>query len=418
MDAIPPPGSYWETEGQEPDPFYDAVRQRGEVVWDDQMRAWLVVSTKAARTVMLDDSLFVQPYASMQAGDTYRALRLNNPRSFQFLTGEKHRAMHRWWVQDLLSPAWVARYRSSAVDPVVTQVLDELGRHDRADLVDAFAERIPIAVFAGLLDLPQRTWEALAPLKAANDRIADFASIANSLKLEASPSEETLAIRDRAVAAAESLNAYLRPIVEARRDGAGDDFVSRLWAGGTRIWEDWNEIDTLDSCRRLLFAGSDTTTHAIANAFHMLLTRPELRERVRPDDPDSVSRFVDEVLRLNGSIQFRPRRATADTELGGASIAAGDMVLVLLQAANRDPAQFACPHAADLDRPNIRNHLAFSLGPRTCPGANLARAELVAAVTEGLHRFPSMRLAPDAAVPRFEGFLMRSYRPLDVLLHG
>ncbi|MGI4801785.1 MAG: cytochrome P450 [Janthinobacterium lividum] len=413
-----PSESYWDTEGHEPYTFYDAVREKGDVIWDDQMQAWLVVSAKAARTVMLDDSLFVQPYASMQAGDTYRALRLNNPRSFQFLTGEKHRAMHRWWVQDLLSPRWVATYRSTAVDPVVKQVLDDLEQQHGVDLVDEYAERIPIAVFAGLLGLPEQDWEALAPLKAANDRIADFASIANSLKLEATPSDRTIEIRDRAVAAAESLNHYLRPIVEARRDGRGDDFVSRLWAGGTQIWDDWNEIDTLDSCRRLLFAGSDTTTHAIANAFHMLLTDPALRARVTPINPGSVTSFVDEVLRLNGSIQFRPRRAMSDTELAGTRIAAGDMVLVVLQAANRDPAQFACPHAADLERTNIRNHLAFNLGPRTCPGANLARAELVAAITEGLRRFPSMRLAPDARAPRFEGFLMRSYRPLDVLLHG
>lgn len=418
MDIETATGSYWDTERHSPYPFYETIRAQGEVVWDPHLKAWLVVSTKAAKSVMLDDTLFAQPYASMQAGEGYRALRLNNPRSFQFLTGEKHRAMHQWWVSDLLSPRWVTQYRAVTVDPVVRQTLDTLQGRDRFDLVDDLAERVPIGVFAALLDLPDRSWSALAPLKAANDRIAEFASIANSLKLESSPSAEVMAIQERAIAAAESLNQYLRPIIEERRHGKGTDFVSRLWVGGPRIFEDWNAIDTLDSCRRLLFAGSDTTTHAIANAFHLLLTDPELRAKVRPDDPGVISRFVDEVLRLNGSIQFRPRRATADVELGSASIAAGDMLLVVLQAANRDPAQFACPHVADLERKNGRIHLAFNTGPRVCPGAALARAELAETVAATLARFPGMRLAPDAAKPVFEGFLMRSYRPLQVLPHG
>jgi cytochrome P450 len=112
-------------------------------------------------------------------------------------------------------------------------------------------------------------------------------------------------------------------------------------------------------------------------------------------------------------VQYRPRRVTADTELAGVPIAKGQMVLIILMAANRDPKAFGCPHAVDMERSQPRNHLAFLTGPRTCPGATLARAELVEGIHAMLQRFPKLRLA-DPGKPPFHGFTMRSYGPLHV----
>ncbi|CAH1662322.1 MULTISPECIES: cytochrome P450 [unclassified Chelatococcus] len=403
--------SYLDTVDTDPHPFYEELRSRGDVVWDDRMNAWLVVGAEALKAVMMDDSTFAQPYLSMKAGEGYRALRLNNPRSFQFLTGDLHRAMHRWWLRELLSPQWVARYREDVVVPVVKELLDGLEKRDTFDIVDDYAERIPVAIFARLMDLPDRSPEQLAIIKGLNDRIAEFANVANSLQLEGEASAEAKAIQERAVAAAEVLNAMLLPLAKERKAGTGTDFISRLWAGGKTIFPDWNETDTLDACRRLLFAGSDTTTLSIANGFNMLLTDPKLLNNVRSGDSATTSRFVEEVLRLNGSVQFRPRRATVDAELGGQKIASGDMVISILQAANRDPAQFQCPHAADLDRKNGRTHYTFNTGPRSCPGANLARAELIEAIGQALERFPNLALVPGNK-PALKGFMFRSYRPI------
>jgi cytochrome P450 len=406
--------SFWDTTNVEPYPFYERVREHGEVVWDPAMKAWLVVSSAAARQVLQDDTLFLHPVLTMQAGGTYKQIRGNNPRSFFFLQGEKHREMHRWWVRDLLSPQWVAKYRADAVRPVIERLLDALAPRKTFELSRDYAERIPIGIFAALLDLPQQDDAFLAHIKALNDHIADFVSLAHSLKLEDNPSDEHKAIAERAVSAALELDDILRPVVAERRSGTGQDLISRLWAGGPQIFADWNEIDTLDGCRRLLFAGVDTTTHLVANAYHMLLTDGELMQRVRAGDEKTVERFAEEALRLNGTVQFRPRRAMADTELAGVPIRKGDMVVVILMAANRDPDQYACPHAVDLARNAPRNHLAFLYGPRACPGATLARAELVDAVSAGLRRFPHLRLDPQAEPPVFRGFMMRSHRPLHV----
>ncbi|MBX3321247.1 MAG: cytochrome P450, partial [Nitrospira sp.] len=400
--------SYWDTEDRNPHPFYDALRARGDVVWDNHIKAWLVTGAAANRAVLMDDSTYIQPYLSMKAGEGYRALRLNNPRSFHFLTGEEHRAMHRWWLMDLLSPQWVAEYMDTVVTPIIGRILSSLEGREEFDIADEYAERIPVAIFADLMDLPDRTTETLARIKKLNDRIADFATIANSLKLEGEPTDELLAVQRSAIAASEELNEMLRPVVEERKERRGEDFVSRLWAGGPALYEDWNSTDVLDASRRLLFAGSDTTTLSIANAFYMLLTDESLLQQVRAGGRPAIAKFVEEVLRLNGSVQFRPRRAMKDVELAGQKIAKGDMVIAVLQAANRDPAHFACPHVVNLDRKAIRAHFAFNVGPRSCPGSNLARAELVESIAQMLNRYTTIRLV-NPGEPVLRGFMFRSY---------
>src|SRR3546814_8897246 len=100
--------------------------------------------------------------------------------------------------------------------------------------------------------------------------------------------------------------------------------------------------------------------------------------------------------------------------VGGKTIQQGDMLTVAIIGANRDAAHYGCPHAVDLERSRPHDHLAFAYGPRTCLGAHLARAEITSAISKMLTRFPAMRLDADRPTPTFDGFLMRSWRPLHV----
>ena len=407
--------TFWDTTNLEPYDFYERIRAHGEVVWDPSMKAWLIVSMAASKQVLQDDSLFLHPVLTMRAGETYMQIRGNNSRSFFFLQGEKHREMHRWWVRDLLSPQWVSQYHEKAVRPVIARLLDSLAGRKGFELTKEYADRIPVGIFSELIDLPNRNEALLAQLKQLNDDIARFASLAHALKLETEPTEENKAIAARAVEAAKELDEILRPVVQARRTGTGEDMISRLWAGGPGIFADWNESDTLDSVRRLLFAGVDTTTHLVANAFHMLLSDDQLMQKVRSGDSQTIASFAEEALRLNGSVQFRPRRAMADTEVAGVPIKKGEMVVVILMAANRDPAQFECPHLVDIERKNPRSHISFLHGARSCPGATLARVELAECLGAALRKFPQLRLDHTAAKPVFGGFMYRSHSPLHVL---
>ncbi|MDI1295488.1 MAG: cytochrome P450 [bacterium] len=411
--ALDAPLSYLDTEGELPYEYYERVRAKGGIVWDEPMRSWVVVDHAMAQTILRDDVLFAHPYTTMQAREAYLKVRSGNPRSMMFLSGEKHRAFHKWWLVELLSPRAVKQHQPM-IDAWIDQLIDRLDGRATFDLVDEFAERVPLGVFAALLDLPQRDLVFLDRVKALNDSIAAFASAANAQQLEGEGNEKAKRIADDAIAAGEELNAILLPLVQARRAGTGEDFISRLWAGGTKVFDDWNELDTLDACRRLLFAGIDTTTHAICNAYYMLLSNNALRQEVLAGDAKVMDRFVEEAFRLNGSVQFRPRRVMSDTKIGDVDLPAGAMVLVALIGANRDPEHYGCPNRVDLDRARPHDHLAFNYGPRTCLGMHLARAELASALSRGLARWPTLRLETTHTAPMFEGFLMRSYRPLHV----
>jgi len=406
--------SYLDTEGSLPFPFYEDVREAGGIAWDEAMKSWIIVNYDLAKQVLIDDEQFAHPYTTMQAREAYLKVRSGNPRSMMFLSGEKHRAFHKWWLIDLLSPRAVRKHQPM-IDAWIDSLLDRLDGRDRVELVDEFAERVPLGVFAALLDFPQRDLAFLDHVKLLNDEIAAFASAANAQQLEGEANAEAQRITDRAIAAGDELNEILLPLVKARKSGEGSDFISQLWSGGHRVFEDWNELDTLDACRRLLFAGIDTTTHAICNGIYMLMDDERLRAAVTSGGQSELDHFVEEVFRLNGSVQFRPRRVMQDAEIGGKHIAAGSMLLVALIGANRDPAHYGCPAQVDLTRARPHDHFAFNYGPRTCLGMHLARAELATAIRKVFAKWPDMQLDPAAKSPEFPGFLMRSYRPLNTL---
>jgi cytochrome P450 len=124
----------------------------------------------------------------------------------------------------------------------------------------------------------------------------------------------------------------------------------------------------------LLFGGIETTEGMIANAVLHLLEHPDQRALVDADRT-LLAGAVEESLRLEPAAAVVDRYATRDTELGGARIAAGDLVVVSIAAANRDPASFPDPDRFDVRRANARQHLAFAGGPHVCIGMHLARLE-------------------------------------------
>ena len=143
----------------------------------------------------------------------------------------------------------------------------------------------------------------------------------------------------------------------------------------------------------LLFGGIETTEGMIANAALELLRRPPQLAAVR-DDPSSLDAVIDESLRLEPAAAVIDRYATADTRLGGAAIARGDLVRISIAAANRDPAVFERPDEFEPARTNLRRHLAFAQGPHVCVGVHLARLEARAALRALLTGLPALRADP------------------------
>jgi cytochrome P450 len=161
----------------------------------------------------------------------------------------------------------------------------------------------------------------------------------------------------------------------------------------------------------MMFGGIETSEGMTTTLFWHLLSHPEQLAAVKADRTLAVN-AVDESLRLEPAAGRVDRYATSDTELAGAPVRRGDLVIVSLTAANRDPATFPDPDRFDLTRPNARAHVAFAQGPHACVGSHLARLETQAALDAALDGWPDLRIGPDATPP--SGVIFRKPRSLPV----
>jgi cytochrome P450 len=186
--------------------------------------------------------------------------------------------------------------------------------------------------------------------------------------------------------------AYLRDLFARKREVPGDDLISQLLhveVEGDRLTED----EVLAMVFILFVAGHITTVNLIANGVYALLTHPEQAAQLRTD-PGLVANAVEESLRYYGPAETTTARfAREEVELGGQVIAKGDPLLVVLAAADRDPARFADPQAFDITRDDANRHIAFGKGVHACLGAPLARLEGQVALETLIRRYPNLRLA-------------------------
>jgi cytochrome P450 len=210
-------------------------------------------------------------------------------------------------------------------------------------------------------------------------------------------------VRDSGADAIATLRSYFIEEISQRRARPGDDLISALVSA-----HDETETLRLDELLALvlllLFAG-DTTSNLIANGLLALSTHPDQLRCLGLAPEALISSTVEEVLRYNSPVQMVMRFCTRDTHIGETSVPVGAVVLVLIGAANRDPAQFHAPDSFDIERhPN--NHVAFGDGIHACIGAHLARLQGRIVLGSVVERFPRLRLsAPDQPL-QYGGYLL------------
>lgn len=186
----------------------------------------------------------------------------------------------------------------------------------------------------------------------------------------------------------ERFDGYLR----ARQASPGSDLMSELVQSR---FKDGSapDLDALSELARFLFgAGQDTTSRLVAHAIRVLAEAPELQARLRAE-PERIPDFLEETLRFDGPVKVTYRLALVDTEVGGVAAPAGTIVTVCLTGGNNDPRHFERPDRFDIDRPNVRDHMAFSRGSHFCLGAPLARLEAKVAIERLLARLADIRLS-------------------------
>jgi cytochrome P450 len=196
----------------------------------------------------------------------------------------------------------------------------------------------------------------------------------------------------------------IRDHVEATlRRPAGDTVLAAAAAGGAGA-----RLLAADVAI-LLFGGVDTAESMTAIAAHHLLTHPDALAEVRAD-PALLPGAIQESLRLEPAASRVDRYATADAEVGGTRIRAGDLVVVSLSAAGRDPGVFADPDRYDIHRHNAADHLAFAVGPHYCLGVHLTTLQTTLALGMLIDRFPGIHAV--GPLPPVTGFVFR--KPVSV----
>ena len=179
--------------------------------------------------------------------------------------------------------------------------------------------------------------------------------------------------------------------LEDRRANPRDDVLTGLATAKYPEGDTPEVIDVVKSATFLFAAGQETTTKLLSAAIRLLAERPDIVERLR-SDRSRIPAFVEEMLRMESPVKSAFRLAKKDTTLGGVDIPAGTILMINPGAINRDPRRFDDPHEFDIDRHNVREHLAFSRGAHSCPGGPLARVEGRVSIERLLDRVTDIKL--------------------------
>jgi cytochrome P450 len=387
----------------EHDPHAGLARLRAQspVAWVPVLDGWLVTGYAEAVAVMRDSRTFTVD------DPRFSTARVVGP-SMLSLDGRAH-SRHR-------SPFFAAFHRGGAAerlpafaDAEAARLVGAIRPAGAADLRRELSGPLAVAVVAQALGLGD---VAPAEILALYTRIVGGVTALSGD--QGSPDgpepQDTTGIGEPdpdSVAAFGALAELLRTVIDGPPGPGAESVLATAAAGG-----ELSTSEVISDAAVVMFGGIDTTDGMIANAVLHLLGQPGQLDLVRAD-PALLPAAVEESLRLEPAAAIVDRYATADTEIAGAKIRAGDRVTVSITGANRDPAVFGDPDRFDLARPESGRHLAFAHGPHFCIGAPPARAETLAAL-RALLPLPGLRLDPaHPAEPR--GLVFRKPPTLHVL---
>jgi hypothetical protein len=283
---------------------------------------------------------------------------------------------------------------------IAKELLDKVQAKGSFDVMADLANVLPVTVIAEMLGVPP---ELNAKFKHWSDTIIGGD---NNVPGAPQPPESIRAI--------DELGDYFTAEIEKRRSTPGPDLVSALVAAHDE-GDVMSAADLLSFVTLLLVAGNETTTNLIGNGTLALGRHPDQFDALKRN-PAMLPRAIEEMLRYDGPVQSTVRFTTEPVQLGGAEIPVGAFALMIVAAADRDPAQFKDPEKFDITRdPN--EHVAFGEGIHFCIGAPLARMEARIAFEAMLERFPRLRLKDPAMKPTYKGsYFLRGLESLPVAI--
>jgi cytochrome P450 len=352
-----------------PYPFYERFRRDGDVLWDETAQAWLVLGYDAARQVLGGSGWTSDPLANPNARAAMDLMGSDLVDRSMLLTDGASHARLRGSVRDVFTPNFIAGL-GAGIEAIAADVIEQPATGTPFNFMTDIAVPLPIAAVAEWLGLDAETSKRL---------LQESPAIIQMLGALA----DTDQIADGAAAFATLVTDFL-PLAVDRRANPGDDLLSFIASDQNLLLD-----DVVITAILIAVAGHETTANLLGAAIiRLLAVGPDGTRLVDGLDPSDPS-LITELLRLDAPVQATARTATEDQLIGDTKIARGQQVLVVIAAANRDPAAFDEPDQFRLGRRGP-TPLAFGYGTHHCLGAALARLETAVALRQTLARNPAL----------------------------
>jgi len=369
----------------DPFPIYTRLRQEAPVYRNDDLGFYAL-------------SRYADVLEALHEPDTYCSrygitLEAKSPLPMMITMDPPDHTKMRRLVSRVFTPRRIAE-----LEPRVRQLsakyLDRFRTAGHADLIADYSAKLPMDAISTMLGVPESDQDML---REWTDAMID--------REDGNPE-----ILPHGIDGAMKIYAYFADDVARKRANPGDDVTSGLILAEVddeRLTDD----EIIGFCFLLIIAGNETTTKLIGNAMYWLGHSPDERQKIL-DDRARIPAAVEETLRYDGSTQLMARTLTRDVTLHGETMPEGSKVLLLLGAANRDPAVFDRPDVFDIDRPSTP-HVGLGHGIHVCLGASLARLEMRVAL-EDLHDALVDYEIDDAGLRRINSGNVRGYSAMPI----
>ncbi len=283
--------------------------------------------------------------------------------------GELHRA-----YRSFIMPYLIGKPLRLAIDgarELAIELIEGFKARGECDFATEFAQHLPIEVFLKLVDLPSEDRPLLAGLA--------------EVVRQPDPVARMQAFGQMAD--------YIAKYVDERIADPRDDMISRI-ANGQVLGRPMTRDEILGECTQVLVGGLDTVASMMGFIVAHLAVNTELRRRL-VENPDLIEKRIDEIIRRFG-VAGPARQAAKDVDFDGILVKAGDPIFVATALHGLDDQRWEDPMTVDLDRPSRASDFqTFGSGPHRCPGAALARSEIILFLEEWLKRIPDYRLVPE-----------------------
>lgn len=378
------------------------LREELPVFFSERLDSWVVTRYEDVQRALAEETNFEPP----KEGPGAPAF----GRSFLQMSGREHNKKVGVVAREMRSPRALRERLDGVVEQIARTRADALPLGETVDMREEYAMWIPLLAITELTAIREAS------------RFRDWYRriVKGGVSSIRNPAD-----REDAFAARAELREYLRPIIEERREHPGRDLVSDL-VQATYEGEPWTDEEIAATVVFLLAAGVETTERVLTSALRYLALHPAEWEALyaHRDDHDYLSAFSAEALRMFPPVNGTVRIAQNDVELGGERVAAGDKIVVLLVAANRDPERFPDPNRFDVSRfadhpdrqfTSAGDILPFGAGPHHCTGSRLAQTEMLHAFMRLMERV--RRIEPAGDLPPGEGFMLHSPPSLPLVLY-